>query len=118
MATTKAAATMQASASNAAAATTTSTSVNLTTAYGAVILAKVTNGATGPTLPCSVTVNVSSDNATWKVYATQAAGTTLSTAYPMAFDIPMAVMYAQVVFTGNSAQAVTVEAFVEYVTAI
>lgn len=118
MAASKSSSTLQASASNAASGTTTSASLNLTSAYGAVILTKVTNGATAPTAACSATVNLSSDGSTWKQYAQQTAGLANSGVYPMAFDIPLSAMYAQVVFTGNTGQAVTVEAYAEYVTGI
>jgi hypothetical protein len=114
----KAATTLQASASNGAGATTTSSAVNLTTAYSATILARVTNGGTAPTAPCAATVNISSDGSTWRQYAQQTAGLVASSVYPMAFDLPMSVMYAQVVFSGNTGQAVTVEALCEYVTGI
>ena len=114
----KAAAILQTSSTNAAGSTTTSSTVNLSTAYYGTILAKVTNGTTAPTLPCSVTVNVSSDSATWRQYAQQTAGLAASSVYSMAFDLPPSIMFAQVVFSGNTAQAVTVEALVEYVTGI
>lgn len=114
----KSSATLQASASNGAGATTTSATVNLSTSYSAIVLAKVTNGATAPTLPCAATVNISPDGSTWRQYAQQTAGLSASTAYPMAFDLPISVMFAQVVFSGNTAQAVTVEALCEYVTGI
>ena len=114
----KAASALQASTTNTAGSTTTSSSVNLTTGYYATILAKVTNGTTAPTLPCAVTVNVSSDSSTWRQYAQQTAGLAASGVYSMAFDLPPSIMYAQVVFSGNTAQAVTVEALVEYVTGI
>jgi hypothetical protein len=99
--------------SNGLGGTTTSTSLNLTTAYGAVITAKITNGGTGPTIACSVTVNISSDNSTWKPFARATAGTANSGVYDYVFDLPAPVMYAQVVFTGNTGQAVTVEAFAQ-----
>lgn len=118
MTATKAASTLQASASNTAGGTTTSASLNLSTAYGALILAKVTNGATPPTLPCNVTINVSSDGSTWRLYSQQTAGLTASTTYSMAFDIPMSAMFAQAVFSGNTGQPVTVEALAEYVSGI
>ena len=118
MAAVKAAAILQTSSSNTAGSSTTSSSVNLTTAYYATILAKVTNGTTPPTLPCAATVNVSADSSTWRQYAQQTAGLAASGVYSMAFDLPPSIMYAQVVFSGNTAQAVTVEALVEYVTGI
>lgn len=113
MAATKSGSTIQASASNTAGSTTTSSTLDLTTAYGAGIMAKITNGATGPTVACTATVNVSSDGATWKYFQAATAGVANNGVYPFAFDLPAWVMYAQVVFTGNTGQTVTVEAFAE-----
>lgn len=118
MAASKSSATLQASASNAAGATTTSTALNLTAAYGGIIVATVTNGSTAPTGPCSATVNISPDGTTWSQFAQQTAGMVASSVYPMAFELPMSVMYAQVVFSGNTGSAVTVAASAEYVTGI
>lgn len=99
--------------SNTAGSTTTSSSLDLRTAYGAVITAMITNGGTGPTVGCSVTINISSDNSAWKQFATATAGTANSGVYRFVFDIPPPVMYAQAVFTGNTGQTVTVEAFAQ-----
>lgn len=118
MAATKSGATLQASASNAANATTTSSSANLTTYYGAIITAKVTNGASAPTAACNCTVNVSNDNTNWKQWAQGTAGLAASTAYAFSFEIPAPVMYAQVVFSGNTGAAVTVEAQAHYLTGL
>jgi hypothetical protein len=118
MATTKVASSILVSVSNAAAATKTSSSLNLTAAYGALILAKVTNGSTAPTTAATVTVNVSSDGSTWRVFAVQSAGLAASGIYSMAFDIPLSAMFVEVVFAGNTGQAVTVEALAEYTTGI
>lgn len=118
MAATKTGSTIQASASNTAGGTTTSSSLDLTTAYGAGIMAKITNGATGPTVGCTATVDVSSDNATWKYFQSATAGVTNSAVYPFAFDIPPWVIYARIVFSGNTGQTVTVEAFAETLTTI
>ena len=118
MAATKSGSTLQSSTSNTAGSTTTSSSLDMTTGYGAVILAKITNGATGPTVACTATVNVSSDNSTWKYYQSATAGVANSGVYAFAFDIAAPIMYAQVVFTGNTGQTVTVEAFAETLTGI
>jgi hypothetical protein len=111
MAATKTARTLQSSTSNGAGATTTSAAWNLSTAYGGVVQARVTNGTTGPTVPCSMTVNLSVDGSTWRQAAVYAAGTTANASYDFAVEIPPAAMYAEVVFSGNTAQAVTVEAY-------
>ena len=103
--------TFQASTSNSAGSTATGSSVDLRTALGCLVTAKVTNGATGPTVPCSVRVDVSTDNSAWKTFALATAQVGNSIVTEFAFDLPASVMYARTVFTGNTAQAVTVEAF-------
>ena len=118
MAATKSASTIQASASNSAGGTTTSSTLDLSDDYGAGIMVKLTNGATGPTVGCTATVNVSSDGATWKYFQAATGGTASNGVYSFAFDLPAWVMQAQVVFTGNTGQAVTVEAFAQALTAI
>jgi len=118
MASTKTAKTLQASASNTAGSTTTATTWTMTTSYGGVVQARVTNGATGPTVGCSVTVNISVDNSTWRQFAQVTAGTTNNGVYDYAFDLPAPIMYSQVVFSGNTGQAVTVEAYGHELTTI
>ena len=111
MAATKTARTLQSSTSNAAAGTTTSAVWNLTTAYGGVVQARITNGANGPTLGCALTVFVSVDGATWRAAAVYTAGVTANAVYDFVVELPPATMYAQVQFAGNTSQAVTVEAY-------
>jgi hypothetical protein len=118
MATTKAATTIQASATNTAGSTTTSSTLDLSDDYGAGIMVKITNGATGPTIACTATCNVSSDGSTWKYFQSATGGTANNGVYQFAFDLPAWVMQAQVVFTGNTGQSVTVEAFAQALTAI
>ena len=52
--------TIIASASNAAGATTRGT-IDLSAVYGGIVTMKITNGATGPTLPCRMDIEISSD---------------------------------------------------------
>ena len=109
---TKTARTLQASISNAAAATKTGTAVGLSTAIGDfLITAKITNGATGPTIACSFYVQVSHDNSAWKAYCELAAGTANNGIYEFTVLLPAPAMYVRSVFTGNTGQAVTVESF-------
>jgi hypothetical protein len=114
----KTARTLQASATNAAGATTNGTTWTLTTAFGGVMTGLITNGGTGPTIGCDFVVQISTDGAAWKDFSRQTAGTTLSVAYPFAVEIPPGVMYARPVFTGNTGQGVTVEAFGQELTSI
>ena len=118
MAATKSAVTIQTSASNTAGSTTTASAVDLTTAYGMLITGKITNGGTGPTVACDFVVEVSNDNSAWKTLARYTAGTTNSAVYEFAVDVPQSTMYARTVFTGNTGQTVTVEAFGHKLTGI
>jgi hypothetical protein len=118
VATTKTSGSLQASASNAAAATTTSSTLDASTGYGAIITSKITNGGTGPTVACTATLNVSPDGTTWYFWTSQTASTTASAVATMPFEVPMHAIKAQIVFTGNTGQAVTVEAQYQMTTAI
>lgn len=118
MASTKSSGALQASASNAAGSTTTSSTYDGSTAYGAVFTTKVTNGGTGPTITCTVTVNISPDGSTWYFFASQTADLGNSVVSSRVFIIPPEVIKAQVVFSGNTGQAVTVEAQYQQLTTI
>lgn len=102
--------------SNGAGSTTTGTAVNLTTAFGGVVTAKVTNGATGPTVGCSVLFDISGDNANWKNVNTVVAAIGNNVVSEYTWEVPAGVMYVRVKFTGNTFQAVTVEAFLQELT--
>lgn len=118
MSATKGSSTLQATATSASGATTNSSSINLTTYYGAYITAQVTNGATAPTTPCTVTIQVGPDGTTWFDAVAGSSGLTNSAVYPFSFEIPIGVMYARVKFSGHTAQSVTVAAQCTYVSAI
>jgi hypothetical protein len=75
--------------------------------YGATLTVQVTNGGTGPTVPASVTVQVSADNTTFVTWALDTAGVTASTTYSFAYQLPPEIAYARVVISGNTAQSVT-----------
>lgn len=97
--------------SNGAGGTTTGTEVDLSTALGLVVTARVTNGATGPTVACTATVEVrESGSANWRPWAASTAGVTASTVYDFGWDMPAPAIRARVSFSGNTGQAVTVEA--------
>ena len=106
---------LQASASNGAGSTTNSS--NLTVGYGASIIARVTNGATGPTAGCTVNLQVTTDGGTtWVTALSVLAGTAGGTTYAFLFTLGVGGesvgdwATARVQFTGNAAQAVTVQA--------
>jgi len=126
MALTKTARVIVASASNAATATTRGR-LDLTTAYGGLLTVKMTNGATGPTIQCSCNVLVAhsatqpsegSAGADWKTIATFLGGTGSNTITEYNYPIDASVMQLEVEFTGNTGQAVTVEAHFSEITSI
>lgn len=118
MAATKTARTIQSSTSVSAAATQTSAALDLTTKYGGTLTAKITNGGTGPALPCSLYVEVSNDNSAWKTYSVLTATATNSAVAEFAVQVPASVMYLRTVFKDHTSQAVTVEAFFHELTTI
>lgn len=121
MALTKSTAAAQSSTSNSAGGTTTGSWIDVTGAYSVSVLAKITNGGTGPTVAASVAVDLSTDNGT-TVYASvggkKVAGTTNSAVYSFLFTLPPDTMYLRTVFTDNTGQAVTVQADITKITAI
>lgn len=106
---TKTSRTLQASTTNAAAATTTGSSIDLSTALGLSGTARITNGATAPTVACSFSIEVSNDNSVWRPWLTATAGLTAATSYNFPFSLPAEILYARSIFGGNTGQAVTVE---------
>jgi hypothetical protein len=109
MAISKATQSFQASATNTAGSTTTGTGADLTAAYETVMVGKITNGATGPTVACDFIVDVSNDNSDWMEFARFTAGVANNGVYYFPCYIPPGVMYARSRFTGNTGQSVTVE---------
>lgn len=118
MAATKSSAVLLASTSNAAAATTNSTTLNLSTYYGAIFTGSLTNGTTAPTLPCVATCQVSLDGTTFDTWQVATASTAASTVTSFAFEVPLHAIQARVSFGGNTGQAVTCVCRAQYATAI
>jgi hypothetical protein len=105
--------------SQAAGATT--DSLALTISYGCSILAKVTNGATGPGVGCDVIQQVRESGGTWKEYSRATAGTANNGVYLFRFDLGVGGnggdwYETRLEFTGNVLQAVTIEANAEATT--
>lgn len=127
MALSKTARTLVAAATSNAAGGTTRGTLNLNAAYGGFLTVKITNGGTGPTVQCSCNVLVA-HNATlpaagsagtdWKTIYTIGGGTTASAVTEIAIPIDPSVMALEVEFTGNTGQAVTVEAYLSELTSI
>lgn len=118
MALTKNDTTIIASASNAAGATTRGT-IDLSSAYGGIVTLKITNGATGPTEQCEGRVLIShadtlptaaSAGADWKTVWRARGGITANAVTEQFFLFGPEVRHLEVEYTGNTGQAVTVEA--------
>ena len=112
--------TLVASASNAAGATTRGT-LDVRTALGGIVTLRITNGATGPTAQCEgriliahnsgATPAAASAGADWKTVWVFGGGTAATTVIEQSWTFGPEVMHVEVEFTGNTGQAVTVEAF-------
>ena len=118
MALAKSAHTIVASASNAADATTRGT-LTLATIYGGIITMKITNGGTGPTQQCEGRVLISHEStlpaaasagADWKTLWRFGGGSENSVITEQSFQFGPEIRHVEIEFTGNTGQAVTVEA--------
>jgi hypothetical protein len=98
---------------------TTSSAVTLDDGYGASLHIKISNGATGPTVPAEVLVQVSADNSEWYDFA-EFVGTTGNSEVTSwgGLDIPIGVEYLRLVAGSNTDENVTVDADISEVTAI
>ena len=120
--------TLIAAATSNAAGSQTRGTVDLRTAQGGLLTIKITNGATGPTVPATVNVLVAhnagstpaaaSAGADWKTLWSFAASTGNSVVTEQSITIDPAVMHLEVEVTGNTAQAVTCEAFLSEITSV
>ena len=116
-----------ASTSNAAGSSTRGTA-DLRTAQGGLLTVKVTNGATGPTVPATVNILVAhnsgatpaaaSAGADWKTIWSFAASTGNNVVTEQSITIDPAVMHLEVEVTGNTGQAVTCEAYLSEITSV
>ncbi|MFP5465145.1 MAG: hypothetical protein ACLGHR_10295 [Gammaproteobacteria bacterium] len=121
----KAARSIVASGSNAAGSTTRGT-IDLRTSQGGLLTGKITNGATGPTLQCEMRILVAhNDGATpaaapagadWKTIQRFGGGTTANAVTEFSFVVDPGTQHLEVEFTGNTGQAVTVEAGMSEIT--
>ena len=112
--------------SNAAAATTRGT-LQLATALGGILTFKMTNGGTGPTVQCTANVLVAHNAALptaasrgtdWKTVYSVANGTVASTIGEWSYTVGPEVYNLEIEFTGNTAQAVVVEAYFTEITSV
>lgn len=111
--------------SNAAGATTRGT-LDLRTAQGGLLTIKMTNGATGPTVQCQANIlaahnsgatpAAASAGTDWKTLWNVGGTTTANQVTEQSMEVGPGVMHLEVEFTGNTGQAVTVEAYLSEIT--
>lgn len=107
-----------ASAANTAGSTTTGTACDCRTTFGGLWVCQVTNGATGPTIACDAIFELSRDNTNWIEVARATAGTANNGVYGFTFKCEPGTQYSRIKFSGNTAQSVTVEAYMHEFTSI
>lgn len=126
MALSKTARTVVASASNGAGSTTRGR-LDLTSAYGGTLTLKIINGGTGPSAQCEGRVLIAhnasqpaagSAGTDWKTIFAFGGGTGNSAVTEQSVQIAPSVMQLEVEFTGNTGQAVTVEAYFSELTSL
>ena len=99
---------------------TTSALATIDDGYGGGLNVKLTNGATGPTIPAQVQVQVSPDNSHWYDVGYALVGLTGNAAVASWGDIPVGigVKYLQCIAGSNTDQNVTVRAEIVEVTGV
>ena len=106
----KSAKVFQASLSLAAGTSVTGPNIDLRETYGTAIVAKITNGATGPSTPPEFAVEVSDDGVVWDEVFKAVAKTGNSQVTPFLFRVAPEIMRARTRFTAGTGQASTVVA--------
>lgn len=111
--------------SNSAGGTTRGT-LDLRTTHGGVLYMKITNGGTGPTAQCEgrvlgavndgATPTAASAGSDWKTLWRFGGGTAANAVTERPYEVPAGVQHLEVEFTGNTGQAVTVEAVFSEIT--
>lgn len=103
-----------------AGATTTSDPVDLRLAYGSTVNIKATNGAAGPTVSAQVQIQVSEDNTEWYNFGgalVASLGNNVVSQWG-GIEIPAAINYLRLVGSGNTGQAVQLDADISTITEI
>jgi hypothetical protein len=99
---------------------------DLRTTHGGLLTMKITNGGVGPTAQCECQVLVAhnagstpaaaSAGADWKRVWWFGGGTTANAVIEQSYEVSPGTMHLEVEFTGNTGQAVTVEAYLSEIT--
>lgn len=100
--------------------------VDLRTAQGGILTAKITNGATGPGVPCTCNILIAHDSgvtpaagsagAVWKTLWSFTGLTANNGIVEQSIEVGPGVMHLEVEFKDHTTQPVTVEAFLSEIT--
>ena len=125
---TKTPVTLVAAATSNAAGATTRGSADMRAAYGGMLTIKIINGGTGPSIQAvanvlmahtdAATPTAGSAGVDWKTLFSVGNGILASTTGEWSFPVDPSVNHIEVEFTGNTGQAVTVEAFLTKVASL
>jgi hypothetical protein len=118
MSATKTKRTMLSSSSVAAGTPTNGTQVDLSTAYGGLLTVKMTNGGTGPTVPCNAYVYVGGATGEKKLLCKLLGDSVNGSVNEYTVEIPATAMFLNITFADNTVQPVTCEAYVQELTTI
>lgn len=86
--------------------------------YGGELTYKITNGASAPGVALSLTFQASHDGSNWYDYFTVAGDTTANSINSGSIQLDRGVMYVRPIAYGNTTNAVTVESYLQAVTAL
>ena len=118
MAATKTSRTLLTSQSLAAATSVNATELNLSTAYGALVAVKITNGASAPTTAPTVTFYVGEATGVKRKLYQVAGDTVANSVNDFVCDIPSPGMFVNVTILNGATNAITVEAYAQELTTI
>lgn len=118
MAATKNSRTLLASQSLAAAGNVNATELNLSTAYGALVCVKLTNGSSAPTTAPTVTIYVGEATGVKRKLYSSTGDTTNSSVNDIVCQIPPSAMFVNITITNGATNAITVEAYAQELTSI
>ncbi len=104
--------------SNSAGSTTQGTELNLSTALGALINCRITNGASGPSTAASLVVYTGSQTGEEREFARLTSATGNNVVTDLVLEIPPSTMFVNVDVTGNLGQAVTCEVIAQELTSV
>jgi len=118
MAATKTSRTLLTSQSLAAATSVNATELNLSTAYGALVCVKLTNGASAPTTAPTVTFYVGESTGTKRKLYQVGGDTVASSVNDYVCEIPAPGMFVNVTILNGATNAITVEAYAQELTSV